>query len=340
MKFKIKNPWTANIVDLLAKQLATEVAEDCQRKSISIPAKYGKGVILSYTISDAIDALLFSGELKNKWELQFNKLDQAPVSFFTAAKGAFSCNHSHKKVEELSLEPLQSAIYVAPVRGQRTWAFPKGQNILFLALNIRKQVFFQDINCETLDVSEELLGVLTDLRGKQNFRFDDIFYLPIVDALSEIREQQDNGLLHSTFASSKLYEIMFLQLQQYQQKDHRAYGKTTKPDQGVALVRNAESILMSRIQDPPTIPELAKMVGINQQALKKGFKQLYGTTIRQYLNKERLKQAEVLIMNGQMKLREVALEVGYSNPSHFSRRFKEKYGVSPKYYAQQMQAQQ
>lgn len=98
----------------------------------------------------------------------------------------------------------------------------------------------------------------------------------------------------------------------------------------IQLIRDAENILVGRLVDPPTIPQLARMVGLNQQTLKQGFRQLFGRTINQHLNNNRLNQAGVLIKAGELSMGEIAREVGYNNPGYFSRKFREKYGVSPR----------
>ncbi len=92
----------------------------------------------------------------------------------------------------------------------------------------------------------------------------------------------------------------------------------------------ARELLLKEMHDSPTIEELAKRVGINQQKLKAGFKKIYGQTIYRYLRNARLERARYLILEDKGSIREIAQMVGYSNQSHFARRFKEKFGVLPK----------
>ena len=48
-----------------------------------------------------------------------------------------------------------------------------------------------------------------------------------------------------------------------------------------------------------------------------------------------IRKAARMISQKAGNVSEIALEVGYSNPSHFSRVFKEHFGVSPKEYPKQ-----
>lgn len=321
----------------LAKKIRTKITVDCQRSSIRLPRRLGHGDIITYRISDGMDAFLLQGSLNSDWTINFKKGSSAPMLFYTLASGIFQHSLKNKHQEGFMLEPLQSTICAQPASTQTQWVFGKKKEVIFLAILLHKKAFFSQVDCATLEIPEDLLETVKDIAGKKDFLFQDIFHLPIIEALKAILQQEDIGLLNSTFATAKLYEILFLQLQQYQHNKENPNYSIAKPDHSLTRIRDAENILVSRLQDPPTIPELAKMAGINQQTLKKGFKQLFGETINTYLNAKRLEQAEILIKNGGMKLQDVAIEVGYNHPSYFSRKFKEKYGVTPRYYANQVQ---
>ena len=87
--------------------------------------------------------------------------------------------------------------------------------------------------------------------------------------------------------------------------------------------------MAKKMDDPPTIAQLARIAGINEFKLKAGFKALFGSTIYEYLRAIRLEKAYTLIRNGEMSVSEVAYHVGYNKPSHFSRLFRDCYGINP-----------
>ncbi|MGE7988477.1 helix-turn-helix transcriptional regulator [Lysinibacillus fusiformis] len=92
----------------------------------------------------------------------------------------------------------------------------------------------------------------------------------------------------------------------------------------------AQAIMVENMTNPPSLMELSRLVGLNDFKLKKGFKEMYGTTVFGYLREKRLEKASFLLQSGTMNVMEVANAVGYSNPSHFAEVFKGKYGVSPR----------
>lgn len=95
--------------------------------------------------------------------------------------------------------------------------------------------------------------------------------------------------------------------------------------------KQVKEILDQRFLEPVTISGLAKLVYINESKLKAGFKQMYGDTIYHYIVERRLEKARQL-MDGKMKVKDVAAIVGYTNISHFSAAFRKKFGVNPGEY--------
>ena len=73
---------------------------------------------------------------------------------------------------------------------------------------------------------------------------------------------------------------------------------------------------------PPTLVELAHLIGLNDYTLKKGFCQVFDTTVFGYLTQERMKQAERLLAQ-QQSVATVAIAVGYASPTAFSGAFKD-----------------
>ncbi|UPS93134.1 helix-turn-helix domain-containing protein [Bizionia sp. M204] len=74
---------------------------------------------------------------------------------------------------------------------------------------------------------------------------------------------------------------------------------------------------------------ISNQFGTNEYKLKYGFKQLYGITVFRYLTQERLKRASLLIQNTSLSIKAVAKMTGFKNVSHFSKAFKNHFGVKP-----------
>lgn len=97
----------------------------------------------------------------------------------------------------------------------------------------------------------------------------------------------------------------------------------------IARIHHAREILHSRIENPPSLLELSQLVGVSDRTLRRGFQQLFGTTVFSYITNQRMEWAESLLRQGNLSVAEVANKVGYSNLGHFAAAFKRRFGITP-----------
>lgn len=91
----------------------------------------------------------------------------------------------------------------------------------------------------------------------------------------------------------------------------------------------AREILVQHIGEPITIKELSRKVAINECYLKKGFKELFGTTVFDFYQSQRMEHAKYLLYEKGLSVTEVSVLLGYSSISHFSTAFKKHTGLKP-----------
>ena len=91
----------------------------------------------------------------------------------------------------------------------------------------------------------------------------------------------------------------------------------------------AREILLEHICNPLTIKALSRKAAINECYLKKGFKEMYGTTIFDFFQNQRMEHAKYLLYEKNMTVTEVADLLEYSSISHFSTAFKKHTGLKP-----------
>jgi AraC-like DNA-binding protein len=119
-----------------------------------------------------------------------------------------------------------------------------------------------------------------------------------------------------------------LQLEQYEQESAADIPEEVD-EVNIKKMHMAREIIASNLARPCSIIDLAQQVGTNDCYLKKNFKQVFGTTIYGYLQKERMEKSKDLILAGNKKIAEVARIAGYKHASHFTTAFKKYFGYSP-----------
>ncbi len=95
-------------------------------------------------------------------------------------------------------------------------------------------------------------------------------------------------------------------------------------------IHEARDYLSQHYASPPTIPQLARMVGMNQTKLKAAFKQLLSLTIYEYVLQRRMEAAAQMLVEAELSVAEIAYRVGYDYPANFSSAFKRYYGCLPR----------
>lgn len=94
-------------------------------------------------------------------------------------------------------------------------------------------------------------------------------------------------------------------------------------------ISKAREVLIEHIGEPITIKELSRKVAINECYLKKGFKEMFGTTIFDFYQSQRMEHAKYLLYEKGLSVTEVSMLLGYSSISHFSTAFKKHTGLKP-----------
>ena len=83
------------------------------------------------------------------------------------------------------------------------------------------------------------------------------------------------------------------------------------------------------------LEELALKAGISKEHLIRTFREMYGIPPVRYRMERRMDKAVSLLMNTNMKIREIAESTGFRNIFYFSRMFKKLFGLSPKEFREQ-----
>lgn len=149
--------------------------------------------------------------------------------------------------------------------------------------------------------------------------------------LSQILQHQPNALMGRLYLKGKVYELLSLYFNPAE-ATNIAECPFLVDEENVRKIRNAKQIILERMINPPSLQELSDEIGLSLKKLKEGFKQLYGSTVYQFLLDYKMDYARQLLGTGSHNVNEVAHQLGYSNSSHFIDAFKKKFGTTPKKY--------
>jgi transcriptional regulator GlxA family with amidase domain len=87
-----------------------------------------------------------------------------------------------------------------------------------------------------------------------------------------------------------------------------------------------------------TLSEFARICQRSLSAFKREFTETYHISPGKWILEKRLAHARYLLKTSLKNVNEIATESGFDSPTHFSRTFKEKYGLPPLQYRKTIKA--
>ncbi len=112
--------------------------------------------------------------------------------------------------------------------------------------------------------------------------------------------------------------------------------KQKKEESSSSVVEKAKSFIKAQYHRDISLDDVSKEVDISPYYFSKLFKEEAGENFIEYLTNIRLKKAKELLDTTEMSMKEIGIQIGYSDPNYFSRIFKKNFGITPTEYKEGM----
>ncbi len=151
----------------------------------------------------------------------------------------------------------------------------------------------------------------------------------LMQAVNSLVSRPVRGLGESLYLECKSQEIILLLMSHLSSKQPPIGNRIPLFQSDIDRIYEARELLERNMESPPSLVRLAQLTGINEFKLKKGFRQIFGTTPYRHLRSIRLETARKYLESGEMNVCEACLAVGYSNLGNFISLFRKRYGITP-----------
>lgn len=192
-----------------------------------------------------------------------------------------------------------------------------------------------DTAMETIRKLGDLLGIvpvdLACLQQKLNSQ-NQCFIMRSTAAISHIFDElyfaQDT--MKQRYFSLKILELLlFLEYaSQDLVKEKRLYFRKTQ----IQTIKAIEKYITEDLMRKTTLPQLSERFEVPLTAMKICFKEVYGTSIHQYIKTYRIQTAAHLLRETNKSIGDIAFEIGYDSPSKFTSAFRGVMEVTPTDY--------
>lgn len=150
----------------------------------------------------------------------------------------------------------------------------------------------------------------------------------VSSAIAELSSKQE---YHSAILSSLFEQILYYTIRNFRTDKIKLQSKHTVSTE--ELCYQIMHYIDTHIYTMENLSVLSQKLRYNYSYLSDVFKKTTGNTIVSYYQSRRLDAASLLLIEGKLRVNQIAEMLKYSSLYSFSKAFKSKYGVSPKNYA-------
>nr|WP_255496392.1 AraC family transcriptional regulator [Mucilaginibacter sp. FT3.2] len=202
------------------------------------------------------------------------------------------------------------------------------KTVKYNAINIAVNVdYLKELIDSELD--NEILKTIAE--HNQSFLFEELISPPIQKVANEIANAEIELGLQQFYFKLKAEELICLLFAELLKRENIPIATLNAND--VAVIYQIRDSIISKLDEPPVISELAQKASFSESKLQRIFKQVFGNSIFNYYQSFRMEEAARLLKEQKLTVSEVGYRMGFSNLSHFGKIFEEHIGMKPKKYS-------
>tara|TARA_R100001369_G_scaffold29172_4_gene52765 strand:+ start:260356 stop:261375 length:1020 start_codon:yes stop_codon:yes gene_type:complete len=331
MKIAVKTLPVNEIIEDISKHLNAPIFNDGGEYTIKIPSEIGEGSVHASSFDSGIGIISYNCKFYEDVEIHFTLDTVHPLKFIFCSEGKVS--HSFQDTEKLNdIEAYQNIIVSSSGYNGHVLYFKANVQTHVSSLEIIRATFSHRSNYNFQDLDDTLKTLFKDEISKNQFFYQGNYSIKAADLMEEMNTKEYTGFLRSLFVEGKSLQMLVIQIAQYQ--DDEAEDRLPKilRKSDIQKVDYVVKRIAGDLSSNLTVEHLAKEAGTNVNKLQEGFKYVYDLTVNKYIQNIKLEAAKDMLMNSEKNISEIVLAIGLNNRSYFSKIFKEKYGVNPKYF--------
>ena len=111
--------------------------------------------------------------------------------------------------------------------------------------------------------------------------------------------------------------------------------RTTGMSRGVQKMAR---FIGEHFREPVKVADIAAHAGLNPNYATEAFRKVFGLSLKDYLNRQRIAEAQPLLLSREDTVLEIAYQCGFASPSRFHEWFQRLCGTSPEQYRKQVRS--
>ena len=148
-----------------------------------------------------------------------------------------------------------------------------------------------------------------------------------------LREQEQSDTYSSDIILCQFHLMLLLLLREATSPSGGKLQTANAVHSENEIIRQAQQYISSHIREKLSVPLVARQVDVSPSYLTALFHKNLQISPGEYIRRIKLQESKQMIRENNLNFTEIAAELQYSTVHHFSRQFKEKFGITPTEYA-------
>ncbi|PTX44699.1 AraC family transcriptional regulator [Christiangramia gaetbulicola] len=331
MRIDVKTLPVNEILQDLAETLKAELKNNSGELTLEIPDEIGDGYIRGVSFDSGMGIITYNCKFYEDVEIHFSLNTVHPLKFIFCSEG--SVGHRFQKDKKLhEIDTYQNIVVSSNGYEGHILYFKKDERTHVSSLEIIRSVFAHRSNYDFKDLDPTLKELFKDAVSEKQFFYQGNYSIKAADLMDDINAKDYTGFLRNLFLEGKAFEMLVIQIAQYEDDENGENLPKILRKSDIEKVDYVAKRIQGDLSTNLTVESLAKEAGTNVNKLQEGFKYIYNLTVNKYMQHVKLEAAKEMLNLSEKNISEIVTAIGLNNRSYFSKIFKEKYGVSPKYF--------
>jgi AraC-like DNA-binding protein len=331
MRIDVKTLPVNEILEAIAEILDIELVNNCGELSIKIPEHLGEGYISGISFDSGMGILTYNCKFHEDIEIWFSLNTVHPLKFIFCSEG--NVEHCFQKKDKVhKIDTYQNIIVSSHGFDGHILRFKKGVQTHVSSLEIIRSIFAHRSNYDFKELDPTLKELFKDAVSKKQFFYQGNYSIKAADLMEDIDRKEHTGFLRNLYLEGTAFEMLVIQIAQYHDDTNGEDLPQILRKSDIEKVNYVAKRIQGDLSTNLTVEALAKEAGTNVNKLQEGFKYVYNLTVNKYMQHVKLEAAKEMLKLSEKNISEIVTAIGLNNRSYFSKIFKEKYGVSPKYF--------
>lgn len=315
------------------REFASKFNITVDKDTLSFPPSIGKGFMKQYRFFDGMTLTCFHMYLRESLEFIREPSDNQellPIFFYSQEN---TLNQYIKEGEKPVGFHTENGVFMCSSQIGSRWSVPAHTDDYQITLSVRKNWLFSNLENSKSPLYETICS------NQPYYLFESLTTEMRHTILSIRAIMEQNPPFQKLELHQKSLDLLIQFLKQLNVRPSENQGYRISPDD-VEKVFSVRKEILNALPYSIPVSRLAETNGMSLRKLQSVFKNIFGKSISQFCLAEKMQRASELLTTGNYTVSEVGYMMGYSNLSHFSQAFKNRFGELPKRYSQKLDAPQ